>query len=375
MNTATLPDIEIGGRRLGAGQRPWVVAEMSANHHGSLDEALRIVRAAAAHGADAIKLQTYTPGTLTLDSERAEFFIDDPASAWHGRRLWDLYQEAHTPWEWHAPLFEAARAAGLACISSAFDTSSLEFLVSLGVDAIKIASFELVHLPLIEAAARTGTPLLLATGMASMEEIDEAWRAIGTRHSARSVLLKCTSAYPASEDDANVLALPQLRQRYGCHVGLSDHTLRPFAAYAATAHGAVLIEKHLTLSRAQGGVDAAFSIEPQELRELAEGAALVWRSLGRAQYGPQAAESTSLRERPSVYVVRPMLKGERFTADNLRIVRPGNGLAPRHWHALLGARCSRDIAGAAPLSWELVDGGEPDHAAVGQHRHAAGTRA
>jgi N-acetylneuraminate synthase len=346
--------IEIGGKQVGFGHRPMIVAEMSGNHNGTCDGALKIVRAAAASGADAIKLQTYTPGTLTIDSKRPEFFIRDAGSIWHGRRLWDLYTEAHTPWEWHKPIFEAARAEGLACISTVFDLSSLEFLLSLGADAIKIASFELVHIPLIEAAARSGKPLLISTGMANSLEIDDAVAAMRANGCDHFILLKCTSAYPSEENEVNLLTMQDMRRRYECEVGLSDHTLRPYAAFAATALGAAVVEKHLTIARAKGGVDSAFSIEPSELRELADGCELVWRSRGDVRYGPLPVEETSLKERSSIYVVRPIKKGEKFTADNVRIIRPANGLAPKHYHAVIGKTCACNLDGAVPMSWELL---------------------
>ena len=304
--------IDIGGKRVGFGNRPIIIAEMSGNHGGTLEGALKIVHAASASGADAIKLQTFTPDTLTIDSSRPEFFINDPNSLWHGRRLWDLYAEAHTPWEWHKQIFEAARAKGLACISTAFDLDSLEHLISLEVDAIKISSFELIHIPLIKAAARSGKPLLISTGMASMLEIDDTIKAIRSNNCNQFILLKCTSAYPSHENEANILTMDNMHLRYGCEVGLSDHNLRNFAAYTAVALGAAVIEKHLTISRSDGGVDSAFSLEPDELRELVEGTHLVWQSRGDIRYGPQPVEEASLKERPSIYVVSPVKKGEKI---------------------------------------------------------------
>ena len=346
--------INISGKPMGLGYRPLIIAEMSGNHNGTLEGALRVLRAARASGADAIKLQTFTPDTLTIDSRRPEFFINDPESLWHGRRLWELYAEAHTPWEWHKPIFEAARAEGLVCISSAFDLSSLEFLLSLGVDALKIASFELVHIPLLEAAARSGKPLILSTGMANALEIDDAVAALRANGCDQFVLLKCTSAYPSEEKDANILTMHDMRLRYRCEVGLSDHTLRPYAAFAATALGATVIEKHFTVARAEGGVDSAFSLEPAELRELVEGVKLVWQSLGDVRYSPHPVEETSRRERPSIYVVRPIKKGEKFTEENVRVIRPANGLAPKHYKSVIGQTCARDLDEETPMSWDLL---------------------
>ena len=347
--------IQIGPHTVGPDAPPFIIAELSANHAGRLDRAMEIVHAAAENGAHAIKLQTFTAATLSIDSSRPEFFIDDPESLWHGRRLWELYEEAHTPWEWHAPLFDAARERGLACISSAFDQSSVDFLVELRADAIKIASFELVHVPLIEAAARTGLPVIVSTGMGSLDEIDDAVAALRDGGARDFTLLKCTSAYPAKEEDANVLTIPDLQARYGCQVGVSDHTMGPFAAYAAVALGATMIEKHLTIRRDDGALDSAFSMEPAHLRELAEGTRLVWMSRGSVTYGTGAAEETSRKERPSIYAVKPIAAGDELTGENIRVIRPGAGLAPKHFTELLGRRAARDIAAETPLAWELVD--------------------
>ena len=347
--------IRIGQHQAGPDHPPFIIAELSANHAGRLDRALEIVHAAADNGAHAIKLQTFTAATLSIDSSRPEFFIDDPESLWHGRRLWELYEEAHTPWEWHAPLFEAARARGLACISSAFDQSSIDFLVEIGADAIKIASFELVHTPLIEAAARSGLPVIVSTGMGTSDEIDDSVAALRNGGARQFALLKCTSAYPAREEDANVLTIPDLEARYGCQVGISDHTLGPYVAYAAVALGATMIEKHLTISRSDGALDSAFSVEADQLRELADGTRLVWLSRGSVAYGACAAEETSRKERPSIYAVRPIAKGEELNAENIRVIRPGAGLPPRHFHKLIGRRAAEDIAAETPMKWELVD--------------------
>lgn len=347
--------INIGGKLVGAEHPPLIIAEMSGNHKGSREGALKIVRVAAESGADAIKLQTFTPATLTINSKRPEFFIDDPTSLWHGRRLWDLYDEAHTPWDWHEPIFNMARSYGMACISSAFDDTSLKYLLDLGVDAIKIASYELIHIPLIEAAARSGKPVLLSTGMASLSEIDDAVAALSAHRCNNFILLKCTSAYPSSEKEANVLTMQDMSSRYGCNVGLSDHSLRPYSAYAAVALGATVVEKHVTLSRTEGGVDAAFSLEPPELRELIEGVKMVWQSRGDVHYCPMSVEAASLKERPSIYVVRPIKKGQNFTEENIRIIRPANGLAPKHYRLVIGRPATRDIDAGIPLSWDLIN--------------------
>lgn len=348
-------ELRLGPKWIGTRHPPLIIAEMSGNHRGKLEGALEIVRTAADCGAGAIKLQTFTPATLTIDSTRPEFTIDDPTSPWHGRRLWELYAEAHTPWEWHEPVFRLARALGLGCISSAFDDSSLRFLLELDVDAIKIASFELVHVPLLEAVARSRKPVLISTGMASLPEIDDAVAALRGNGCEEFILLKCTSAYPSEERDANVLTMQAMGTRYQSAIGLSDHTLTPFAAYASVALGAAVIEKHLTLRRDDGGVDAAFSLEPAELRELVAGVRSVWLTRGEVEYGPRPAEAASLRERPSIYVVLPVRKGESLTEMNTRIIRPGNGLAPKHYKSILGRRALRDIDAETPLTFDMLN--------------------
>lgn len=347
--------IKIGSRFIGSGLKPMIIAEMSGNHNGSLENAIAIVKAASACGADAIKLQTFTPQTLTVDSSRPEFFINDSSSLWNGRRLWDLYAEAHTPWEWHEPIFNVARKEGMTCISTAFDFESLNFLVSIGVDALKISSFELIHIPLIDAASRLGKPLFLSTGMSTIEELDEAVSTINKNDCSEFVLLKCTSAYPSQEKHANVLTMADMSQRYNCCVGFSDHTLSPYASYASVALGSVAIEKHFTLSRKDGGVDAAFSIEPQELTELTKGSNLIWESLGKVVYEKLNSENISHQERPSIYVVKKVKKGEIFTSDNIRIIRPSNGLAPKYYTKVLGKRCKFDIDSEMPTSWNMIE--------------------
>lgn len=346
--------VRIGQHWVGADHEPFIIAEVSANHNNSLDRALEIVSKAAENGAHAIKLQTFTPATLTLNSHKPEFFIDDPKSLWHGRRLWELYEEAQTPYSWHEPIFDKARRHGMACISSAFDDSAIDFLVRLGVDAIKIASFELVHIPLIAHAAATRLPVILSTGMATTEEITDAVTALRGNSCDQFVLLRCTSAYPAEEKDANIISLTDLRQDFDCQVGLSDHCLSPYASYAAVALGATVIEKHITLSRADGGLDAAFSLEPAELKMMADGIRLVWLSRGKQSREPLAVELTSYKERPSIYVTRSMNSGDTFTHDNIRIVRPGCGLHPKHYYRILGRRAAVAIAADSALDWSLI---------------------
>jgi len=348
-------DIRIGPHLVGSGHPPFIIAEISANHNGSLERALRIVQAAADNGAHAIKLQTFTADSLTIDSHRPDFFIDDHDSIWRGRRLWELYKEAETPWEWHVPLFEAARQLGLACISSAFDQSSLDFLMKIGVDAIKIASFELVHIPLIESAAKSGLPVILSTGMASFEEIEDAVSALRTNDCKEFILLRCTSAYPSEEKDANAVSIVDMQNRFKCQVGLSDHSLRPFSVYAAVSFGATIIEKHLTLSRLDGGLDASFSMEPADLKEVVEGTKQVWLSRGSVRYGVQSVEQTSRKERPSIYVSRAIALGEVFTPENIRIIRPGYGLPPKDFYRVLGRRAAIDIGAETALNWSMIE--------------------
>ena len=324
-------ELLIGNKKIGVASPPLIIAELSANHNGSLDRAIKLVEKAAECGAGAIKLQTFKPETLTMDAHSKDFYINDEKSLWHGKRLWDLYEDAQTPWEWHEEIFKRARELGLAAISTAFDHTSVDFLTDIGVDAIKISSFELIHLPLIEYVAHTGRPMLVSTGMATLDEIDEACTVIGRHNLKNLVLLKCTSAYPSSETDANIMTIADMRERYDCLVGLSDHCLRQYAAFAAVALGAVIIEKHFTLNRSDGGLDADFSMEPQDLKLLVEGAALVWQSVGKVKYEAQWSESTSLKERPSIYASKDISRGESFTTENIKIIRPGFGLRPKEF--------------------------------------------
>jgi pseudaminic acid synthase len=346
--------MKIDGRDIGSGAAPFVIAEMSGNHNQSLDRALAIVDAAAEAGAHAIKLQTYTADTITLDVKTGEFFISDDGSLWKGNSLHDLYKQAYTPWEWHAPIIARAKAKGLICFSSPFDETAVDFLETLGAPAYKIASFENNHLPLIRKAAATGKPLIVSTGMATLAELDEAVRAARAAGCKDLVLLKCTSTYPASPSDSNILTIPHLRALFGCEIGLSDHTAGIGVAVAATALGATVIEKHFTLRRADGGVDSAFSLEPEELRALVNETERAWRAVGRVAYGPTAAEEKSLIFRRSLYIAKNMRAGDVFTEENLRIVRPGKGLHPRHYEEVLGRRAASDAKKGTPLGWRLI---------------------
>ena len=346
--------MKILDREIGPLARPYLIAEMSGNHNQSLDRALAIVDAAAAHGADAIKLQTYTADTMTLNVRMPGFVIDDPKSLWAGRQLYELYEEAHTPWDWHRPIMARAAAHGLHCFSTPFDHTSVEFLESLGVPAYKIASFENTDLPLIRRVAATGKPLIMSTGMATAGEIDEAVHAAREAGCRDLVLLKCTSTYPATADNTNIATIPHLRALFGCEVGLSDHTMGCGVSVAATALGASVIEKHFTLLRADGGVDSTFSMEPHELRQLREETERAWQAVGEVSYGPSAAEQKSLTFRRSLYIAQDMQAGDVLTRENLRCVRPGFGLPPKHLDNLLGQRIGQDVKVGTPMAWALL---------------------
>lgn len=351
------PTLTIGGRVVGPGHPVYVVAELSANHGGDFERALALVEAAKQAGADAVKLQTYTPDTLTLDSD-AEPFRVRGGTLWDGRTLHDLYREAQTPWEWQPRLKARADALGLDLFSSPFDDSSVEFLEAMGVPAYKIASFEIVDHALIRRAARTGKPLIISTGMANREEIGEAVRVARDAGAAGVALLKCTSAYPAPPEEMNLRAIPALAAAFDVPVGLSDHTLGSAAAVAAVALGACILEKHLTLSRSLGGPDAAFSAEPDELRDLVRAVRTAEAALGLADHGLGEAEARSRAFRRSLFVVRDVKRGEVFTAENVRSIRPAGGLAPKHLDAVLGRAAARDLVRGTPLAWDLV--GDPE---------------
>lgn len=346
--------IEVGGRSIGAESAPFVIAEMSGNHNGSLQRALAIVDAAAAAGAAALKVQTYTPETMTLDLREREFHIADPASPWTGTSLYGLYEAAHMPWDWHKPIFERAREAGLVAFSTPFDASAVDALEALGVPCYKIASFENTDLPLVRRVASTGKPLLISTGMASADELEETVNAARQAGCRELVLLKCTSTYPAAPEDMNLLTLQDLRTRFGCEVGLSDHSIGIGVAVAAVALGASVVEKHLTLSRADGGVDSAFSMEPAEMAQLVTETTRAWQARGRVRYGTTATEEPALQFRRSLYVVRDVHAGEVLTADNVRAIRPGLGLPPRCFDEIRGRQAAVNIARGTPLTWSHV---------------------
>ncbi len=346
--------IRISGRAIGLDFPPFIVAEMSGNHNQSLDRALEIVEAAAKSGAHALKLQTYTPDTMTLNLSRGEFFISDPNSLWKGRSLYELYEEAHTPWEWHEPIFKRARELGMIAFSTPFDESAVDFLEGLDVPCYKIASFENTDIPLICKLGATSKPMIISTGMATIAELDKTVQTAKEHGCKDIILLKCSSAYPATPDNSNLLTIPHMRDLFGCEVGLSDHTLGIGAAIASVAFGASVIEKHFTLSRDDGGVDSAFSLEPKEMKELVVETESAWRSIGRISYGLTGAEKQSMSFRRSLYVVKDMKAGDTFTRENLRALRPGNGLAPKYQEIFLGKRVNRDVPMGTPMRWDLI---------------------
>lgn len=346
--------IEIGGRSIGGDHPPFIIAEMSGNHNQSLERALELVDAAYHSGAHALKLQTYTAETITLDVQDGDFHIRDEQSLWNGETLHRLYQQGSTPWEWHKPIFERCRERGMLCFSTPFDESAVEFLEGLDAPAYKIASFENVHLPLIRKAAATGKPLIISTGMATLAELDEAVRSARDAGCRHMVLLKCTSSYPSTPQFSNLRTIPHLRELFGAEVGLSDHTMGIGAAVAAVALGATVIEKHFTLRRADGGIDSAFSLEPAELKALVLETERAWQALGEVSYGPSEKERGSLRFRRSLYVARDMRAGEAFTAENLRVVRPGFGLPPKYYELLLGRKITRNAPKGTAVTWDLV---------------------
>lgn len=344
----------IGRRPIGRSVRPFVIAEMSGNHNQSLDRALAIVEAAAKAGAHAIKLQTYTADTMTLDIDEGAFRIEDPNSLWSGKNLYELYKLAYTPWEWHAPIMRYAAELGVECFSTPFDETAVDFLEALGVPAYKVASFENTDIPLIRKIAATGKPMIVSTGMANVAELDESVRAAREAGCRDLVLLKCTSTYPATPENTNLRTIPHLRELFGCEVGLSDHTMGVGASVAAVALGAVVIEKHFTLARADGGVDSAFSLEPHELGSLVVETERAWQAMGEVRYGYSAAEKQSLLHRRSLYVVEDVKAGEPFTKANVRAIRPGLGLPPKHFDQVLGRTARSDVKRGTPLSWDWV---------------------
>ncbi len=347
------PEITIAGRNIGTAYSPYVIAEMSANHNGNIETAFKIIEEAKAAGADAIKMQTYTADTLTLNCDLPDFQIND--GLWAGKTLYELYEWAHTPWDWHKPLFEHARKLGITIFSSPFDNTAIDLLEDLNAPAYKIASFEAVDLPLIKYAAGTGKPMIISTGMADTEEIAEAIEAARDGGCKQLALLHCVSGYPAPAGDYNLRTIPDMIERFGLVTGLSDHTLDNTTAIASVALGASIIEKHFTLNHSGGGPDDSFSLEPAELAALCQGAKTAWSALGKVDYGRKSSERGNVKFRRSLYFVKDMKAGDVITADCVRSVRPGFGLAPSHLDKLLGRRTTRAVTLGTATNWEFSE--------------------
>lgn len=346
--------VVIKGRKIGPGQAPFIIAEMSGNHNQSLARALEIVDAAADSGVDALKLQTYTADTMTINLSPGEFTINEEDSLWQGYSLYDLYQEAHTPWEWHEPILKRCQQRGIIGFSTPFDASAVEFLEELNVPCYKIASFENTDLPLIRKVAATGKPVIMSTGTATAAELAEAVDCARKAGATDLILLKCTSAYPAPPQDANIITIPHMQKLFDCPVGISDHTLGIGVAVASVALGAVAIEKHFTLNRAEGGVDAAFSLEPEEMKQLVSEACRAQQALGKVAYGPVGSEVKSVQVRRSLYVTEDMEKGDLFSPANIRAIRPGLGLPPKYLEVFLDKPVKKKVKKGTPVSWDLI---------------------
>ena len=345
--------IDIDGKRIGRGHKPYIVAEISANHNGDINKALQTIEVAAACGADAVKIQTYTADTMTIDSDKPDFRIDE--GLWAGTTLYDLYRTAETPYEWHQALFDKAREVGITLFSTPFDETAIELLESLNAPAYKIASFELTDLPLVAAVAQTGKPMIMSTGMASLEEIEDAVTCARDNGCKELVLLHCISGYPTPIEQANPATISDLQQRFDCPIGLSDHTLGTTASVCAAALGACFIEKHFIIDRNDGGPDSSFSLEPDDLRKLVTDTADAFSALGVVGYERRAAEQQNARFRRSIYFVKDMKAGDTIGREHIRRIRPGFGLAPRHYNELLGKRVTRDISRGTAAAWELVE--------------------
>lgn len=349
-----MKEIQIGNKKIGPQNSPFIVAEMSGNHNQSLERALEIVEAAAACGVDALKLQTYTADTMTLNINYGEFVIKDQDNLWKGKSLYKLYQEAYTPWEWHKPIFDKCKELGIIPFSTPFDETAVDFLEDLNVPIYKIASFENTDIPLIKKVASTGKPMIISTGMANIQELAEAVQAAKDGGCKDLILLKCTSTYPASPENTNILTIPHMKELFNCQVGLSDHTMGIGVAVASVALGATIIEKHFTLSRADGGVDSAFSMEPQEMKNLVEETNRAWQALGSIKYGPTEKERQSLKGRRSIYVVKDIKAGEKFTKKNIKVIRPGYGLEPKYFEKIMGLTAKQDLKAGTPLSFDVL---------------------
>ncbi|MDT3427988.1 N-acetylneuraminate synthase [Paenibacillus forsythiae] len=347
-------EFQIGGRLIGKQHKPFVIAEMSGNHNHSLERALSIVEAAARAGADAVKLQTYTADTMTLDMDEGDFFIEDSENLWKGTSLYKLYQEAYTPWEWHKTIFQRCEELGMLAFSTPFDETAVDFLESLNVPAYKIASFENTDIQLIRKVASTGKPMIISTGMASIAELADTMQAAREAGAGPIVLLKCTSTYPAAPDNTNLLTIPHMEQLFNCQVGISDHTMGIGVSIASVALGATVIEKHFTLNRADGGVDSAFSMEPAEFASLVAESERAWQAKGEIVYGATDRETPSLKYRRSLYISRDMRSGEEFTKENIKAIRPGLGLPTKYLDQFLGKRIGRDVSKGTPVTWDLL---------------------
>jgi len=346
--------ITINNRKIGVGHPPFIIAEMSGNHNQSLDRALEIVEAAAKTGAHALKIQTYTPDTMTLDLDEREFHISDPKSLWAGNSLYKLYGEAYTPWEWHKPIFDRARELGIIAFSTPFDDTAVDFLESLDVPCYKIASFENTDLPLIRRVAATGKPMIISTGMASVAELDDTVKAAREAGCKDLILLKCTSTYPATANNTNILTIPHMRELFGCEVGLSDHTMGVGVSVASIPLGATVIEKHFTLNRADGGVDSTFSMEPAEMTQMVVETERAWQALGKVSYGTTEAEKKSVVFRRSLYVVQDLKAGDVLTKENVRAIRPGLGLPTKYLDVVLQTAVKRDVDRGSALHWDMI---------------------
>ncbi|WP_027963783.1 pseudaminic acid synthase [Halalkalibacillus halophilus] len=347
-------EMKIGERKIGSGNPPFIIAEMSGNHNHSLTRALEIVDAAAKAGADAIKIQTFTAETMTLDDAREEFIIQDDNSPWNGQSLFELYKKAHTPWEWHQPIFDRCKELGMIGFSTPFDETAVDFLESIQTPCYKIASFECTDLPLIRKVAQTKKPMIISTGLCTAGEIEETVNAARESGCENLILLKCTSTYPATPENTNIRTIPHMRELFQCEVGLSDHTMGSGVAVASVALGATVIEKHLTLWRSDGGVDASFSLEPDELLNLTTEVQRAWQALGGVTYGATKEEEASMKYRRSLYVTKDMKEGERFTKENLKAIRPGHGIPPKYYNVLLGKKVNRDVRRGIAVTWDIV---------------------
>ncbi|OUU22485.1 MAG: pseudaminic acid synthase [Candidatus Endolissoclinum sp. TMED37] len=344
--------MKIDKRLIGLNYEPFVVAEMSGNHNQSLERALQIVELAAESGAQGIKLQTYTPDTITINCSHDEFFIKDKDNLWKGKSLYELYGEAQTPWEWHKPIFKRARELGLIAFSSPFDSSSVDFLEDLDVPCYKIASFENTDLELIKKVASTKKPIIISTGMANLAELDEAVSTAKDAGCRDLILLKCTSSYPASPENSNINTIPHMRDLFKCEIGISDHTYGIGVSVAAVALGATFIEKHFTISRRDGGVDSKFSLEPDQMEDLVKESKRAWEAKGLIKYGPTLKESKSLVFRRSIYAIKDIKKGELFTESNINSIRPGLGLPVKYLSKIIGREASENIKKGTPISWD-----------------------